>query len=152
MRTSWRGFEDVFYLCLQKMFSRCLQDVLVKMIIFFRAIQLQKTSPRSLDQDEFICLSNASLRHLPDVLLRRLQDFLKISSDGLQKSFQDVFKMSFKEVFKMYSRRFQEVFKTSSIRLQDIHKLKQFLLTRIEDVFKTFSRRTLKESSIQRFA
>ena len=95
MKMSWRRLEDVFRLRFQKMYSRCLQDVLIKTNIFVLVIGLQ---------DVF----KTSLRCLQEVLRKRLQD---------------IFKTSCKNVFKKSSRRFEDVLKMSSIYLQDIFKM-----------------------------
>ena len=110
--------KDVFHLRLQKTSSRRLQDVLIKTNMFALALRLQKTSSRRLGQDQYICLSHMSLR--------RFEDVFKTSSKRLQ------------ELFKASSRRLQDVLKTSSRCLQDIFK------TSCKDIFKTFSRRTIK--------
>ena len=180
MNTSWRHLEDVFRLCLQKMFSRCVQDVLIKTNIFALVIRLQKTSSRRLGQDQYIRLSYTSSRRLQDVFKtswsrpiysswpyvfktssRRFQDVFKTSS----RRFQDVFKTSCKNVFKTSSRRLQDVLKTSSKRLQDVfktssrhlqdafktyHQVKLLLLTRLWEAFNTFLRRSFPKMVIYR--
>ena len=125
LKTSWRCLEDVFRLRFQKTSSRRLQDVLIKKNMFALAFRLQKTSSRRLGQDQCICLGHMSSRRLQDVFKtssRHLQDVLKTSSRLLQN------------VFKTSSRRL----KTSSRCLQDIFK------TSCKDIFKTFSRHTIK--------
>ena len=85
MKTSWRRFEDVFHLRIQKTSSRRLdqdecvrlsltfsEDVLVKTNIFVLAIRLQdvfKTSCKNVFK--------TSSRRLQDVLQRYLQDVFK---------------------------------------------------------------------------
>ena len=54
------------------------------------------------------------------------------------KRLQDVLQKFLQYIFKMFSRILQYVFKTSSKRMY--HQVKLFLLTRLQDVFKTFSR------------
>ena len=78
-------------------FQRCLQDVLIKTIMFALALRLQNTSSRRLGQDWYICLGHTSSR--------RLQHIFKTSSRCL------------KDVFKTFLRPLQDVFKTSSRRL-----------------------------------
>ena len=115
-------------------FRRRLQDVLVKTNIFVLAICLQdvfktssrplqgvfKTSSRRLDQDEYVCLS-----------LTSSEDVFKTSSRRLGQD--QYIRLGYTS-----SRRLQDVFKTSSRCLQDIFK------TSCKDIFKTFSRRTIK--------
>ena len=96
MKTSWRRLETFI------VFRKCLQDVLIKTNIFALVIRLQKRSSRGLDQDQYICLGQASSR--------RLQDFFKTSSRSLamtsSRRFQDVFSKSRK---KKSSRHLQDV-------------------------------------------
>ena len=116
------------------MYSRRLQDVLIKTNIFALLIRLQKTSARRLDQDQYIRLDH--------MYSRRLQDFFKTSSRRFAttclRRFQEVFKMFCKNVYKTSSRRLQDVLKMSSRNVQGIFK------TSCKDVFKTFSRRIIK--------
>ena len=83
---------------------------------------------------------------------------------------QDVFKASWQDVVQTFSRRLQNVlqkrlqgiFKTSSKCLQDVlqrclqdvfktyHQIKLFLLTRLQDVFNQFLRRTAKTDVYRR--
>ena len=83
-------------------------------------LRLQKTSSRRLDQDEYVRLS-----------LTSSEDVFKTSSRSLG---QDQYIC----LCHMSSRRLQDVFKTSSGRLQDIFK------TSCKDIFKTFSKHTIK--------
>ena len=107
MKTSWRRLEGLFCLCLQKMSSIRLQDVLIKTNIFSEVIHLQNTSWRRL-QDALIKINMF-------VLAIRLQDVFKASS----RHFQDALKTSCKNVFQTSSRRLQDVylFEISSRRL-----------------------------------
>ena len=81
-------------------FQRCLQDVLIKTIMFALALRLQKTSSRRL-QDVLVKTDIFVLAiRLQDVFnasSRRLQDVFKTSSrhlpDVLQSHLQDVFKV-----------------------------------------------------------
>ena len=126
MKTSWRSFEDVFRL------------------------RLQKTSSRRLGQDQYICLGHMSSRRLQDVFKtssRRLQDVFKTSSrrlqDVLPRCLQDVFKTSSRRLAKTSSRHLQDVFKT-------YHQVKLFLLTRLWKAFNTFLRRSFPKTIIYR--
>ena len=110
----WRCLEDVFRLCLQKTSSRHLQDVLIKTNIFALAIHLQKTSSRCLGQDQYVCFDHTSSRH-----------------------FQEIFKTSCQDVFKMFSGRLA---KMSSRH----HQIKLFLLTSLQDLFKTIPKHAAK--------
>ena len=90
--------EDVFCLCLQKISSRRLQDVLIKTNIFALVIRPQNVL-RRLDKDQYI--------HLGHTLSRRLQDVFQTFSRRLQ----DVFKMSLRCLPKNSSRDLQDVLK-----------------------------------------
>ena len=116
MKTSWRTFEDVFRLPLQKTSSGRFQHALIKTNIFALVIHLQKTSSRRLQ--------GALLKSNIFVLVMH-QTFSRRCQQVLQKHLQDIFKTS--------SRRFELVFKMSLKRLQDVSK-------RLPDIFKTFSR------------
>ena len=120
--------DDVFRLCLQKTFSRCLhqdelirythtssEDVLIKTNILVLVIRFQ---------DVF----KTSCKNVFKTSSRRFQDVFKM----LSRLLQGVFKTSCQDVFKTSSRRLQDVFKTSSRCFQD--------------VFKTCSRRLAKTS------
>ena len=100
-------------------------------------LRLQKTSSRRLDQDEYIRLS-----------LTSSEDFFKTSwSRPIYSFWPYVFKTSsrrLQDVFKTSSRRLQDVFKTSSRCLQDLFK------TSCKNVFKTFSRRTMRLNCLPR--
>ena len=100
-------------------------------------LRLQKTSPRRLDQDEYIRLGLTSSRRLQDVFKSSCKNVIKTSSRCLQvvlqKRLQDIFKTSC-----------QDVLKTSLKRLQDV------LLRCLQDIFKTFSRRIIKQPRHQR--
>ena len=87
--------EDVFCLCLQKISSRRLQDVLIKTNIFALVIRPQNVL-RRLDKDQYI-----------HTLSRRLQDVFQTFSRRLQ----DVFKMSLRCLPKNSSRDLQDVLK-----------------------------------------
>ena len=132
MRMSWRRIEDLFNLLLQKISSRRPQDVLIKTNICALVIRLQKTSWRHLFQEQDICLSHTSSRHLQElfktssrrlakIYSRHLQDVLKTSSrhlqDVLPRRFQNVFKKPCENVIKISSKRLPYVLKTSSKRL-----------------------------------
>ena len=94
------------------------------------------------------------------VFRRRLQDVFKTSwSRPIYLSWPYVFKTSsrrlrdisrrFEDVFKTSSKRLQDLFKASSRRLQDVLKtssrcLQDIFKTSCKDIFKTFSRRTIK--------
>ena len=90
--------EDVFCLCLQKISSRRLQDVLIKTNIFALVIRPQNVL-RRFDKDQYI--------HLGHTLSRRLQDVFQTFSRRLQ----DVFKMSLRCLPKTSSRDLQDVLK-----------------------------------------
>ena len=71
-----RHFEDIFRLRLQKTSPRRVdQDEYVRL-----GHTLQKMSSRRLDQDEYICRTHTYSRRHQDVLPRRLQDVFKTSS------------------------------------------------------------------------
>ena len=126
--------EDVFCLCLQKTFSRLLdQDEYIR-LSHTSSEDVFKTSSRRLGEDQYIRLGYTSSRRLQDVFKtssRRLQDVLP-------RCLQDVFKTSSRRLAKTSSRHLQDVFKTSSRRLQDIfktyHQVKLFLLTSLREV------------------
>ena len=99
------------------LFSLSSEDV-VMTNIFSQVIRLQKMSSRRHDQDECICLGHMSSRRLPKTS-RRLQGMFKTFWGCLQ----NVLTMSCKDVFKTY------------------HQVKLFLLTRLQDVFETYSTR-----------
>ena len=100
---------------------------------------LMKTSwsSRRLDQEEYVRLS-----------LTSSEDFFKTSwSRPIYSFWPYVFKTSsrrLQDVFKTSSRRLQDVFKTSSRCLQDLFK------TSCKNVFKTFSRRTMRLNCLPR--
>ena len=98
-----RRLKEVIRLRLQKTSSRHLQDVLIKTNILALLKCFQKTSSRSLDQDQYVRLGHTSSRRLQDVSRKRLQDALQNTSS---RHLQDV--------FKSFSRCLQDVFKTSS--------------------------------------
>ena len=101
--------EDVFCLCLQKTFSRLL------------------------DQDEYIRLSHTSSEDVFKTSWSRpIYSSWPYVFKTSSRRFQDVFKTSCKNVFKTSSRRLQDVLKTSSRHLQDV--LQRYL----QDVFKTY--------------
>ena len=105
-----------------------------------------KKSSRCLDQDQYIGLGHTSSKRLQDLCKTSCKNVFKISSRRLQ----DIFKMPSQDVL---LRRFQEVSKTSSRHLLDVlqkclsdvlkmyQQVKLFLLTRFQDVFKTYSKR-----------
>ena len=111
--------EDVFCLCLQKISSRHLQDVLIKTNIFALVISPQNVL-RRLDKDQYI--------HLGHTRSRRLQDVFMVSSTFSSRHLQDVLKtfwISLKGVFKISSRRLTKtsckyLFETSSRRSQSL--------------------------------
>ena len=115
--------EDVLKTSWRRLSSLSSEDVLIKTNM---SVLVFKASSRRLGQDQYIRLGHTSSR--------RLQDVFKTSSRRLQdiwpRCLQDVFKTSCKNVFKISSRRPQDVFKTFWKRLQDN--------------FKTFSRRIIK--------
>ena len=131
LKTSWRrhtslSSEGIF---------------IIKTYAFTLVIRLQRTSSRRL-QDEYICI------RLQDVLKtfwRCFEDVLKISSRRLE----DVFKPSSRRLGKMFSRHLQDVFKT-------YHHFKLLLLTRLQDIFETYSPHfwdvLRKKFSTERFA
>ena len=103
-----------------------------------------------------MCLNHKSSRPLQDVfktysrcfqsvLLRRFQDVMEEVFKKSSRHFEDVFKTSSRRLAKIFSRHFQGVFKTCSRHLQDAFKMchqnELFLLTRLQYVFKRFSRR-----------
>ena len=114
---------DICFLCTFPANIRLDEDVF--------CLRLQKTSSRRL-QDVLIKTNMFALAlRLQKTSSRRLQDVLvKANIFVLAICLQDVFKMS--------SRRFKDVLKTSSRRLQDVFK------TSCKDIFKMFSRRTIK--------
>ena len=109
--------------------------------LFYQTWTLRDTS-----QQTFV-LMKTSWRRLEDVLIKtnmfalalRLQ---KTSSRRLQdvlvKTNIFVLVICLQDVFKTFSRRLQDVLKTSSRCLEDIFK------TSCKDIFKMFSRRTIK--------
>ena len=82
MKTSWRRFEDVFYLRLQKTSSRRLDQGDNIRFRYKSSEYVFKTSSRRLGQQQNIRLGHTSSRRL-----------------------QDVFKRSWKDVSKTFSRR-----------------------------------------------
>ena len=136
MKMCWRHLEDVFRLCLQKMSSRRLQDLLIKTNIFALVIPLQKTSSRRLGQDQYVYLGHMSSRRFQDAMPRRLQDVFKTSSRCLAET-------SSRHLQYFLQRCLQDVFKT-------YHQVKLFLLTLLRDVFNTFLRRTEKRVMYRR--
>ena len=114
--------EDVLKRSLLFVFRRRLQDVF-KMSWSRRTYSLYsyvfKTSSRCLDQDQYIRLGHTSSRRLQDVLPRCLQNVFKTSSrhlqDVLQRFLQDAFK-TYNQVILILLTRFQDVFKTYSQR------------------------------------
>ena len=108
--------EDVFRLRLQKTSSgRLDQDEYI-----YQLIHLQKTSSR--------CLQDLLTKTNIFVLVIRLQDVFKM----FLRHLQDVLQKRLQYVFKTPSRRFEDVFKTSSRHLQNI------LQRHLQDVFKTY--------------
>ena len=96
-------------------------------------LRLQKTSSGRLDQDEYIYLTYTSSEDVLTktnifVLVIRLQDVFKM----FLRHLQDVLQKRLQYVFKTSSRRFEDVFKTSSRHLQNI------LQRHLQDVFKTY--------------
>ena len=128
--------ENVFCLCLQKTFSRSLdQDVYIR-FSHTSSVDVFKISSKRLGQDQYNRLGYTSSRCL--------QDVFKTSS----RYFQDVFKTfsrHFESIFKKFSRHLQDVLPR---RLQDdvktYHQVKVFLLTRLPDLFNTFLRCTAR--------
>ena len=115
------------------MFSRRLQDFMIKTNILALLIRLQKTSSRRLDQDQYIGLGHRSSRRLQDVFKtssRHLQDVSKTSSRRLQ----DILKMSSWHLQDVLQRCLQDVFET-------YYQVKLFLVTQFQDVFETYSKR-----------
>ena len=131
------GLEGVLKTSCVFIFRRCLQDVLIKTIIFVLLIRFQKTSSGRLQEDLIktnIFLLAIRLEGVLKTFLRRLLDVFKTSCqdvlntflrgfwDVLQKHLQDMFKMCCKDVFKTSSKRlwnvlkicFQDIFKTCS--------------------------------------
>ena len=115
MKTSWRFLEDLFPLCLQKVF---------------------KISSWRIDQDEYICLSHTFLEDVfkkswsrpihsswsyvfktsSRRLAKHLQDFFKTFWTRLQ----DILQKPLQDIFKMTSRRFEDIYNTSSKHLQGV--------------------------------
>ena len=125
--------EDVFCLCLQKTFSRLLdQDEYIR-LSHTSSEDVFKTSSRRLGEDQHIRLDHTSSR--------RFQDVFKTFSRRLQ----NVFKMSCKNVFKTSSRLLQDVLQRCfQAVFNTYHQVKLFLLTGLRDAFNTFLRRTAK--------
>ena len=104
--------DDVFCLCLQKTFSRLLdQDEYIR-LSHTSSEDVFKTSSRRLGEDQYIRLDHTSSRRFQDVFKtfsRRLQNVFKTSSRCLVKTssrlLQDFFKTSCKDVFKPFSTR-----------------------------------------------
>ena len=108
------------------------EDVLKTSFVSVFRRRLQKTS-----SEDVFKTSSRPIYSSCHMSSRSLQDVFKTSS----RRFEDVFKTSSKrlqDIFKASSRRLQHVSKTSSRCLQDIFK------TSCKDIFKTFSRRTIK--------
>ena len=111
------------------MYSRRLQDVLIKTNIFALLIRLQKTSWSRPIYSSWPYVFKTSSKRFATTCLRR---------------FQEVFKMFCKNVYKTSSRRLQDVLKTSPRNVQGIFK------TSCKDVFKTFSKRIIKLNCLPR--
>ena len=100
--------EGVLKTSLVFVFSRRVQDVLIKRNIFASLIRLQKTCSRRLQ--DILIKTNIT------VLLILLQDVFKTSSRRLQnifktssRRFEDVFKTSCKDLFKTFSKRIKKL-------------------------------------------
>ena len=106
-------------------FRRRLQDVSIKTYIFPLVIRLQKTASRRVQ--------NVLIKANIFVFVIRLQDVLPTR-------LEDVIKTSCKNVFKTFLRLLQDVLERC---LQDIlktyHQVKLLLLTRLQDIFETYS-------------
>ena len=94
---------------------------------------------------EYIPLSHTSSGRFQVAIKKSSRNLAKTSWRRLQKIFRtsckDIFKTFCKDIFKTFSRRFQDVFK----HLQDVfkmyHQVQLALLTRLQDVSKTYSTR-----------
>ena len=155
----WRHLEDVF-----RLQRRLDQDEHIRLTHTFSE-DVFKTfrsrpvySPWSyVFKTSSGCLAKTSSRRLAKMSSRHLQDVFKSKTscenvfNTSSRRFQDVFKMSSRRLPDFLLKRLQDLFKASlrsleetSLRhLQDVletyHQVKLFLLTRFQDVFKTYS-------------
>ena len=123
----WRPLENVFRLRLQKTsWSRPLYSPYS--YVFRRCLHLKTSWSRPV--------------YLPWPYV------FKTSS----RRFQDVLKTPWKKVFKTSSRYLQDVFNTSSEHPQDVllRRLQDVFNMSCKDVFKTFSRRTIRLNCLPR--
>ena len=137
---TWIYFHIMRELYLVSIYQMGITASVYKVDITQQTFVLMKTSCRSLVFK--MSWSRRISSPQPYVFRRRLQDVSKTSwSKPIYSSWPYVFKTSSKrlqDLFKASSRRLQDVLKTSSRCLQDIFK------TSCKDIFKTFSRRTIK--------
>ena len=124
--------HDFFHLLLQKSSPRCLQDVLIKAIIFPLLIHLQQTSSRR-PKDVFIKANIFILVKRLKTSSRYFQDVFKSYAKTSSKHLQGVFKTSCKNVFKTFSRRIP-----AGMDAYQMHRrLIQYLEMTLADVLKT---------------
>ena len=161
----WRHLEDVFRLHLQKTSSRRLdQNEHIRLTHTFSEDVFKTSRSRPIYSSwSYVfktssgCLAKTSSRRLAKMSSRHLQDVFKSKTscenvfNTSSRRFQDVFKMSSRRLPDFLLKRLQDLFKASlrsleetSLRhLQDVletyHQVKLFLLTRFQDVFKTYS-------------
>ena len=128
-------------------------------------------TPRRLDQEEQVRLSHTSSEDVFKTSYSRpiyssWPYVFKTSSRRLAKTssrrFQDVLQRRLQDFFMASSRRFQDVLKTSSRHLQDVlqrylqdvfkvyHQVNLFQLTRPQELFNTFLRRSFPKTAICR--
>ena len=150
IKTSWRRLEDVFWRRRRKTSSRRLQNVFIKMnvwwdlcetswrcleYVFARRLEdVLKTSSRCLAKTSWRCLKDVlkkSWKCLEDVLARRLENVLKV-----------VFKTSWsRRIYWSWLRRLERLMTEANLFFLMKTSWKRFLKTKTKDVFKTSSRR-----------
>ena len=128
MKTSWRSFENVFRLCLQKMSSRRLDQGEHIHLNDTSSEDVFKTFSRRLDQ--YICLGHTSSWRLQDVFKTLAKASSRHLQDLLPSHIEDFFKTSSRGIAKISSRHLHDVFKI-------YHQNKLFLLIRFPNVFET---------------
>ena len=102
--------KDIFRVGLQKTFSKCLQDVLIKANLSQLCVLKASSRPRQ----------NLLPRRFQDVQQKRLEDVFKTSSRRLVNTFSRRLQTSSRRLAKMFSRHLQGAFKASPRHLQAV--------------------------------
>ena len=144
--SSWRRLEDVLKTSFVFVFRKRFQDVFIKTNRFASVIRRS----RRLSQDQYIRLDQDVLKTTFKTFSRRLaktssshfQDFFKTSlrhlQDVLARRLEGVFKTSSRRLAKTYSRHLQEV----SQRSHQTFVLMKTFWRRLEDVFRLLLQKT----------